>query len=99
MGIQPGASNQANGSTRPVLSIHFDTGLRSRTELNVRGDLEDLLGVRLVFKRDLEPGGASYEYAPYPVPEYGLTDISVRLNEDWVSDGSGPAGLFCIVST
>jgi hypothetical protein len=79
--------------------MHFDAGLRSRTELNVRGDLEDLLGVRLVFKRDLEPGGASYEYTPYPVPEYGLTDISVRLNEDWVSDGSGPAGLFCLVST
>ena len=100
MDANVGSQNRVDESVTPTLSVHFDAGLRCIADLNVRDAIEVLFGETLVAKRCDKPGGICYEYAPYPVAEYGLTDLSVRLSVPAGSDSadSSPAGLRWLVS-
>lgn len=65
----------------PPFSMSLHAGFRADASRLSVEPLTEVLGVRLELEDDLELGGAYYSYAPYPLPDSGLTGVRLRVNE------------------
>lgn len=65
----------------PPLSLRLNGGLRGEAYALPLAPVEDLLGVQLALKHDLELGGAHHVYTPDPIPDAGLVGVLVCAND------------------